>query len=139
NATLMGAAVFASASKVFGARPETDLQAYAAALRARALQAWDWAEANPNVLYYNNDEGKQPGSSGLGAGQQETDDGGRRFSKFQAALYLYEVTGDATYRAFIEANYADIVPSWGPDQWTMEPQDALLSATQLDGIADGVR
>jgi endoglucanase len=138
NATLMGAAVFAYASKIFGARPEADLQAYAADLSARAVQAWDWAEANPNVLFYNNDESRQPGSSGLGAGQQETDDAGRRFSRFQAAMYLYEMTGEAAYRTFVEANYNEIVASWGPTQWDMEPQDALLYYTRLSGVSSSV-
>ena len=139
NATLMDAAVFAYASKILGARPEADLQAYAADLEARAVQAWDWAEANPSVLYYNNDESRQPGSSGLGAGQQETDDAGRRFSKFQAAMYLYEMTGEAAYRTFVESTYTEIVPSYGPDQWNMEPQDALLYSTRLEGISDSVK
>jgi endoglucanase len=66
---------------------------------ARAVKAWTWADANPNVLYYNNDESKQTGSSGLASGDQETDDAGRLFSKFQAAIYLYEMTGDAATRA----------------------------------------
>ncbi len=139
NATLMSAAAFAYASKIYGARPEADLAAYAQDLRARALAAWSWAQANPNVLYHNNDESQQTGSSGLGAGDQETDDNGRLFSKFQAAMYLYEMTGEADYRAFAEANYASIVSSSGPSQWDMEKQDALLYLTRLDTISGDVR
>lgn len=95
NASLMGAAMFAYASKIYGARSEPSLKTLAADLKGRALKAWAWADANPNVLYNNNDESKQAGSSGLGAGNQETDDAGRLSSKFQAATYLYDLTGEA--------------------------------------------
>jgi endoglucanase len=138
NATLMGAAVFAYASKIYAARSEQGLQSYAADLKARAAKAWGWAAANPNAVYYNNDEAKQPGSGGLGAGQQETDDAGRLFSKFQAAMYLYEVTGDAAYRSVVEANYASILSSSGPTEWDMEKADALLYYTRLEGISASV-
>jgi len=138
NASLMAAAVFAYASKIYGARPEASLKTYATDLSARAVKAWNWAIANPSVLYYNNDESKQAGSSGLASGDQETDDAGRLFSKFQAAMYLYEMTGDATYRTFVEANYASIVPSYGPSEWDMEKQDSVLYYTHLNGISNTV-
>jgi hypothetical protein len=138
NATLMGAAVFAYANKIYGTRPEASLKTYATDLSTRAVKAWTWANANPSILYYNNDESKQTGSSGLASGQQETDDAGRLFSKFQAAMYLYEMTGDAAYRTFVEANYGSIVPSYGPSEWDMEKQDAVLYYTRLNGISSSV-
>src|SRR5262245_29439925 len=64
-ASLMGAAAFAYASKIYAARPEAALSQFAADLARRAERAWDWAIANPDVRYYNNDNAKQPGSSGL--------------------------------------------------------------------------
>ncbi len=134
NATLMGAAVFAYASKVYGARAEPELQAYAEDLAERAERAWDWAEDNPNVTFYNNDDGRQPGSGGLGAGQQETDDDGRLISKFRAAVYLYEMTGDTMYQAFAEDNFRSIVPSWGPTQWDMDGQEVVLYYAELVGL-----
>lgn len=63
---------------------------------------------------------------------------GRVFSKFQAAMYLYQLTGDAGYREFAEANYGSIVPSWGPSQWDMEKQDATLYLTRLSGVTSEV-
>jgi endoglucanase len=138
NASLMGAAVFAYASKIYNARAEASLKTYASDLSARAVKAWSWAVANPSVLYYNNDDGKQPGSKDLAAGQQETDDAGRLLSKFQAAVYLYEMTGEATYRTFVEANYTSIVPSWGPSEWDMEKQEIVLYYTRLSGISSSV-
>ena len=62
----------------------------------RAKNAWTWAAANPAVIFKNNDSAS--GSSGLGSGQQETDDYGRLVDKLDAAGQLFAATGDATYR-----------------------------------------
>lgn len=134
NASLSGAAVFAYASKIYGARPEATLKTYATDLGTRAVKAWTWAEANPSVIYYNNDESKQAGSSGLGAGDQETDDKGRLISKFQASVHLYDLTGEATYRTFAEANWNKVLDSSGPTEWDMEPADALVYFARLSGV-----
>jgi hypothetical protein len=138
NASLTGAAVLAYASKVYAAQSAENLKAYAADLSARAVKAWTWAVANPSVTYYNNDEGKQAGSKDLASGQQETDDAGRLFSKFQAAIYLYEITGDAAYKTFADANYGSIVPSWGPSQWDADKQEAVLYYSRLNGVSSSV-
>jgi endoglucanase len=138
NATLMGAAVFAYASKIYDARPESSLKTFAADLKSRAAKAWSWADANPSVLYYNNDESKQAGSSGLGAGDQETDDAGRLFSKLQAAVYLYDVTGDDTYRSFAESNWNKVLSSSGPSEWDMEKADTVMYLARLSGVTASV-
>jgi hypothetical protein len=85
-ATLMGVAAFAYAAKIYSARSVADLRVYSADLATRAKRGWDWATANPSVLYYNNDDAKQPGSRGLASGQQEMDDAQRLFAKFEAAV-----------------------------------------------------
>lgn len=100
SATLNAAGAFALASTVFASRGET---AYANTLKTAALKAWDWAVANPNVLFYNNDSAH--GTSGLGAGQQETDDYGRQTAKLKAACFLFELTGESKYRDYVDANY----------------------------------
>ena len=120
NASLAAAAMFAYASKIYGARSEASLKTFAADLKSRATKAWTWASANPSVMYHNNDDSKQPGSGGLGAGNQETDDAGRLFSKFQAAVHLYEITGEDTYKSFAESNWNKVLPSGGPTEWDME-------------------
>ena len=66
SATLMGAAAFAYASKIFAARPEQALKLYGSDLAKRARAAWAWADANPDVLYYNNDEVEAAGIEGAG-------------------------------------------------------------------------
>jgi endoglucanase len=138
-ASLMGAAVFAYAAKIYSARGEDPLRRYGSDLAMRAKKAWDWAIANPGLLYYNNDDTRQPGSRGLAAGQQEMDDAQRLFAKFEAAVYLYELTGDAIYRSFVESNYTSIVPSWGPTLWDAERQESLLYYARLPGISVQVR
>ena len=139
SATLSGALAFAYASKVYSSRPEADLKTYGADLATRAKKAWDWAVANPSVLYYNNDSSLTPGSDGLASGQQETDDAGRLFSKIEAAIYLFEITGDATYKTFVEANYSSYLPITVPSIWGADHQDAILYYSQLTGVSSSVK
>jgi endoglucanase len=138
-ASLTGAAAFAYAAKIYSARSEADLRAYGNDLATRAKRAWDWATANPSVLYYNNDDTKQPGSRGLASGQQEMDDAQRLFAKFEAAVYLYELTNDRSYKDFVESNYTSIVASDGPTQWDADRQEALLYYTRLPNISGQVK
>jgi hypothetical protein len=130
--------MFAYASTIYGARPEASLKSFAEDLKARALKAWTWADANPKVIYYNNDDGKQPGSGGLGAGGQEVDDKGRATSKFSAAVYLYEATGDAAYRTFAESNWSSVLGSYGPSEWDMEKADTAVHFAQLGSVTPSV-
>ncbi|MBL7110514.1 MAG: glycoside hydrolase family 9 protein [Bacteroidales bacterium] len=102
SATLNTAAAMAISSKVYRSIGQAD---YADTLLARALKAWDWAVANPAVLFDNNDAAYN--SSGLGAGRQEVDDYGRMMIKLEAACYLFEVTGDIVYRDYFDAHYDD--------------------------------
>ena len=138
-ASLMGAAAFAYAARIYSARSEADLRAYGDDLATRAKRAWDWATANPRVLYYNNDDAKQPGSRGLASGQQEMDDAQRLFAKFEAAVYLYELTNDAIYKDFVELHYTSIVASYGPTQWDTDRQEVLLDYTRLPNISVQVK
>ena len=139
SASLRAAGTFAYASKIFAARPEQELKAYGEALAKRARAAWSWAEANPKILYYNNDNGRQPGSQGLAAGQQELNDADRHQAKFEAAIYLYELGGEPGYKAFLESNYRSIMPAHGPTQWEAEAQEMLLYYARLPGASPEVR
>lgn len=105
SASLKAAATFAYASKIFGARQEQEPGAYGEALAKRARAAWAWAEANPQVAFYNNDSGRQPGSQGLAADQQELSDAERRRAKVEAAVYLFELDGEPNHRAFVDGNF----------------------------------
>lgn len=78
---------------------------YADDLQSKAEAAWDWAVQNPNVLFRNNDPDYN--SEGLGAGQQEESDYQRAMTKLEASCFLFEVTGDAEYKSFFDANYEE--------------------------------
>ena len=138
-ATLSGAAAFAYASKIFAARPEANLKALGNELARRAKNAWAWAKANARVVYYNNDESRQPGSKGLASGQQEMDDTGRQLIKFEAATYLYELTREPEYKAYADANYGQILASSAPNQWNVDRYEALLRYAKLPGTPAAVK
>jgi endoglucanase len=115
SATLTSAGAFALGSNVFAALNNEALETYAADLYNRAQRAWHWADANPNVIFQNN----EGASEGLGAGQQEVDDAGRLSKKVVAAIYLYAATGSTAYRDYVDSNIKPI--TWvGPwDEPTM--------------------
>jgi hypothetical protein len=135
----MGAAVFAYAAKVYGLRNEEPFKQYAAELTRRAKAAWDWARANPGFLYWNNDDWKQPGSKGLANGQQEMNDEDRFRARLEAAIYLYELTRDPSYKQFVESNYMQTLSEWGPSMWEADAQEAVLYFARLDGVAKDVK
>lgn len=112
SATLAAAAAYAHGAKVFGSLNNAAMNTYAADLLARAKRAWSWAQANPNVVFRNNDSAN--GTSGLGAGQQETDDAGRAHLRVYAAIKLFAATGDTAYRDYVDAHYTEepIFASW---------------------------
>ena len=138
SATLMGAAVFAYAAKFFASRPEPALKQYGDDLKKRATTAWTWAAANPNVLYYNNDDLKQPGSKGLAAGQQEMSETDRLRAQFEAATYLFEMTGEAQFKQFADANFDKLLPPWGASMWEVDALDSLLYYARLAGATPEV-
>jgi hypothetical protein len=135
SATLNAAAAYAIAAKVFESR---GMQSYAQRLKESAVKAWDWALANPNVLFKNNDAGS--GTAGLGAGQQETDDYGRFVAKIRASVFLFDLTHDTIYRDFFDANYNQVhLVQWGfafPFEGTN--QEALLHYTKIPNATPNV-
>jgi endoglucanase len=139
SATWMTAAAFAYASKIFAKRPEAELKTFAVDLAKRAGTAWAWARANPSVVYFNNDDAKQPGSRGLASGQQEMNESDRRLAEFEAAVHLYEISSDSVLKSFIEANFSAIVPPYGPSQWDAEGQEALLYYARMSSASGAVK
>jgi len=103
TSALASTSAFAYGSKVFG---ELGMTLYASTLLQSATEAWNWAIANPNVIWENNSAAYN--SLNIGAGQQETDDYGRFAYKMRAAINLFDVTNDSAYRTFIDANYQNM-------------------------------
>lgn len=137
SATLSGAYAFAFGATVFEALGSEHL-AYAQDLRARAETAWQFADQNPGLTFRNNDAGS--GSSGLGAGQQEVDEAGRRNKKLQAACHLFELTGSAEYRDYFDQTYAQtgFISTGYTYGWEEFLQESLLHYTTLEGATPAV-
>jgi endoglucanase len=133
SATLATAAAFAAAARILKLVGNTSLSTAADGLLAQAKLAWTWAVANPNVQFKNNDSAS--GSSGLGSGQQETDDYGRLVYKLDAAAQLFAVTGDATYKTFFDANYTQLhlFSQSYVSPWDVSGQDAALDYADATG------
>ena len=123
SSTLNAAAAYALSSKVYAG---IGMKEYSDRLKVAAIKAWDWAVANPSVIFKNNDNAS--GTSGLGAGQQETDNFGRLVAKLRAACFLFELTGDAAYRTYFDANYTQmiLVSSTFAFPFALESQETLL-------------
>ena len=102
-AALDFAAVMATASRVFAAY-ENELPGLSARMVAAAESAWQWAEANPAVIY------QQPADIKTGEyGDRQLAD-----EFFWAAAELYITTRkDSYYQASNAANTTATVPSWG--------------------------
>lgn len=107
------------------------LTAYATVLSNAAVVAYDWAVANPSVLFDN---------TGFSSPTTEVDDYERDMRRLRAAVYLYEITGRSTYQSYVETHYASahalIWGWWGP--YESGVQDALLHFTTLPGVTPAV-
>jgi endoglucanase len=138
SATLAAAAAYAHGAKVFGGLNNTAMKNYAADLLARARNAWNWAAANPNVVFRNNDESN--GTQGLGAGQQETDDAGRASLRLFAAIKLFAATGEATYRDHVDAHYTEepLMAQWYLSAFNFGSANNLLYYAAQPGATPSV-
>ncbi|HVT09690.1 MAG TPA: glycoside hydrolase family 9 protein [Polyangia bacterium] len=139
SATLATAAAFAKAAAVLRLPNVASLSTAADGYLTRAKNAWAWAVANPAVTFKNNDSAS--GSSGLGSGQQETDDYGRLVDKLDAAAQLFAASGDAAAQTFFDANYAQlhlIAYSNYVAPWDMQGQDAALDYADAAGATASV-
>lgn len=131
------AGAFAIASKVYRS---LGMQAYADTLVKRAEMAWDWSEANPAVIWRNNDAAY--GSAGIGAGQQEQmEQYDRDMGRLKAAAFLFDATGKTEYKTYFEANYMNSHLF----EWTFaypfegELQDVLLYYTSIPNATTTVK
>ncbi len=130
GAALSTAAAFAYASVVFASAPgvSTAYPGYASALGTKAQSAWTWAIANPNVSFSNT-------GVGLGGGEQNVTGSDLTLKKVQAATFLFELTGSATYKSIVDANYTTLQASFDP--FHMEPIDTALEYAKISGATAG--
>lgn len=140
SATLNTASALAISSKVFSSISMTE---YADRLKQHAIKAWEWADANPDVLFKNNDSGYN--SVGIGAGQQEESDYQREMTKLEAASFLFDITKDEVYKNYFDANYTTAhLLEWGHAYpFEVANQEALLYYALIPeataGVADDIK
>lgn len=136
SATWAAAGAYAFGAKVFA---KLGMSTYADQLNTAAINAYSWAEANPSVIWRNNDGAS--GTQGLGAGQQEMDDYGRLGYRLKACAHLYENTQDVKYKNYFESNYETIhlIPWYYAYPYETREQEMLLYYTKLDGISTTVK
>ena len=129
TSTYAASGAFALGAIVFKGAGETS---YAITLEAAAKKAYDWAVANPNVLWKNNDVAS--GTKGIGAGQQEVSNDYQRLKyELRSASFLYELTGTASYDNHVISKYQDInMMQWNfAFPFQSEEQDVLLHHATL--------
>ena len=133
SASYSSAGAFAMAADIYAKLPE--YRRHAARYRSRAIRAWNWAEANPNVIFKNNDA--EQGSEGLAAGQQEV--GPERLEKkiLMSAIYMFKITGQRKYARLVEQIYNDIAPitPWAADGFEGDIAPTLLYFSQIKGVS----
>jgi hypothetical protein len=132
------AAAFAYASRILKAIPAagTAYPGFADALATRAAQAWTWAAAhdgNNAVFFYN-------ANNSVAAGEQEVGASGLPFKKLEAALYLFELTSDTTYKSAFDTGYTSLqlISSGAADEWHGNEQEVLLSYANAPGATAAV-
>lgn len=138
SATLAGCAMFAFAGVVLGETDIPTLQTYSADLLARAEAAWQRAQTstvNFSQFQTDCDDGD------IKAGDADRDFDGQLSSAVAAAIYLYDATGKAVYKDFVEAKYYHVEPAnttwWGPYRVVLE--SALLRYATMPGVTPSVK
>lgn len=130
SAALTTSGMLALAAIQFNAIGQTT---YAATLQSAAVNAYTWAVANPSVTFNN--------AGIIGAGEQEINGYNLFAHKVAASVYLYALTGNATYKTFVDNNYTQVhlllwnfaYPFEGPEQ------DAMLYYTKIPGATAAVK
>ncbi|WP_428312902.1 glycoside hydrolase family 9 protein [Hydrocarboniphaga sp.] len=138
SATLAAAAAFAEGAKVLGSLNNSSLTSYVSDLLTRAQNAYTWAANNPSVVFQNNASAN--GTSGLGVGQQETDDNGRITLRMVAAIKLFAATGTTAYRDYVDANYttAQMFKNWSLSGFSAGDARPLMYYASLSGATTSV-
>ena len=128
SSSLTAAGNFAQAVKAYQSVGMTD---YANTLSNAAVAAWNWAAANTNVVFDN---------TGFSSANPEVSSYNLNTLKIRAAVWLYDITGQATYKNYVEANYTIIqgINSYWWNYYDSYVQDALLYYATLPGVSPTV-
>ncbi len=126
SSTITGAGMFAHAATIYKGIPS--MQAEATVLIARAEAAWKYYKDAPNKTE-RCDDGRIEAGDADGPGDQYAIE--HLAEATVAAIYLFEATGKAEYRTFVEDNYRQMRPFKGSAaEW------AVYRTAQGEAIAD---
>ncbi len=131
SATRTTASIFAHAAIVYATIPS--MAAYANTLKTKAELAWTWVVNNPTTSSYNN-AGFQSANPEMNAYEQD-------MARLVAAIWLYKLTGNATYRTFVENNYTNAHPLQWNYWYAYEVTlcDALIAFTDMPNVSTTVK
>jgi hypothetical protein len=133
SSTRTAASMFAMGALAYQQSSIPALQLYADTLEVAAINAWNWLVANPAFSNYDN--------AGFLSANPEINSYQQTSAQIGAAVLLYAVTGQPTYRNYVDANYAAIHPLqwtfWYP--WESIIQDLLLYYSSLPGATTTVK
>ncbi|NNF33752.1 MAG: S8 family serine peptidase [Saprospiraceae bacterium] len=130
SASFSTSATLAFAARQFKKIKSTTAQAYATTLESAAINAYTWATSNPSVTYYNS-------AANLAAGEQELAAYDRDMRQLSAAIFLYGLTENSTYKTYVESNYTNAhLLAWNyAYPFEMHIQQSLLLYAHLPGVS----
>jgi hypothetical protein len=133
SATRTAASMYAIGALAFQQSGINSLQAYSDTLETAAVNAWNWLVANPAFSNYNN--------AGFLSANPEISSYQQTSAQVGAAVLLFALTGQTTYRDYVDNHYAQIQPIqwtfWYP--WESIIQDLLLYYASLSNSTTSVR
>jgi hypothetical protein len=124
SATIAVAGMFAHAAYVF--RSVDPLRADSALLKSRAVAAWNnYRDTSPKQTHCD--------TGIVRAGNADWSEADQNAAAVIAAVYLFALTGDPAYQAFVAAHYGETKPfrDIGWTRYNPEQGDALLFFTTL--------
>lgn len=127
SSTLTVASIFAHASLVF----KTINPDYSAILLTKAQNAWDWAVANPSVIFKN---------TGFESSSPELTTYETSARKICAAALLFAATNKVAYKSFFETNYTNLnfIKSHYFSSFEATYNDIALFYTTLTNVSPNV-
>lgn len=130
SATLKGAAAYAFGARIF---KQIGLPCYADTLQTAAINAWNWAVANPSVTWNNQ-------GTGVGSGNPEPGSYDLLVYKLEAAEYLFALTNDTQYRTFFDNNYSQthLIQWYYVYPYEHYEQEVMLYYTTLSNATSSV-
>lgn len=133
SATRTAASMFAVSAIAYNLTGNPAMQLYADTLQQAAIDAWSWLLANPGYSNYNN--------AGFYSANPEINTYQQSAVQTGAAVLLFALTGQTSYRTYVDDHYDEIQPiQWGYwYAWESIIQDLLLYYSVLPNGTTAVK